>query len=338
MISMKFLNNPEIKRSVVLHIIVSIIVSLACLMINVECAVAVLLTGIIFTVMFIVITFSRYKNINKMSTEIDEILHNNEHISLSDFSEGELSILRDEIFKLTVALREKNSALQKEKIYLTDSIADISHQIRTPLTSLNLVVSMLSKSDLTEQRRYELIKQLENLLSHIDWLISSLLKISKLDANTANMTKVVVSVVELIRCATEPVEVPAELRGVTIKTSLSGNESFIGDLKWTVEAVENIIKNCMEHTAEGGVIEIKASENAIYTEIIVKDNGTGIDKEDIPHLFKRFYKGKNSSDQSVGIGLALARMIVSDQNGTIKAENRKNGGAKFTIRFYKGAV
>jgi signal transduction histidine kinase len=125
-----------------------------------------------------------------------------------------------------------------------------------------------------------------------------------------------------------------ELRDLELKLSVS-DEAFTGDLYWSVEALSNILKNCMEHTPAGGRIEIKASENALYTEIIVSDSGPGIDPEDLPHLFERFYKGKNSSENTVGIGLALSRMIAAEQNGIIKAENGKARGAVFTLRFYK---
>lgn len=335
---MKLLNNPEIKRTFLIYIAVTLISSLIFVGINLFCSAVILIMGFIYIVIFLISSYRRYKAICEISTQIDSILHNSERIELSDFSEGELSVLRDEVFKLTIALRQQTSELTKEKVYLTDSIADISHQIRTPLTSLNLIVSMLAKADLTDERRYELVKQLKNLLSHIDWLISALLMISKLDANTANMTKRLITVSELIHSSVEPLEVSVELRGQKLEIEMNGDESFIGDLKWTVEAVENIVKNCMEHTPQGGTIKISSCENAIYTEIKITDNGTGIDKEDLPHLFERFYKGKDSSDQSVGIGLALARMIVTSQNGTVKAENNKESGASFTIRFYKGAV
>lgn len=275
--------------------------------------------------------------IKGLSQEIDNILNGNEVINLSEYSEGELAILQSEVLKLTIQLREQAGVLQKDKTYLADSIADISHQIRTPLTSINLIIMFLSK-ETTEQRRTELIKELKMLLSRIDWLISALLKMSKLDAGTAHIKQESVSVKELINQAIAPIAIPLELREQQIITQMNGDEYYTGDMSWSVEALENILKNCMEHTPGGGKIVILAHENSIFTEIVITDNGSGIDKDDLPHLFERFYKGINSSDQSVGIGLALARMIITNQNGTIKAENNRDGGAKFTIRFYKGIV
>ena len=130
--------------------------------------------------------------------------------------------------------------------------------------------------------------------------------------------------------------IPVELRRQELRIHADG--AFRGDLSWTCEAIGNIVKNCMEHTPEGGRIEIDAAENALYSEIIIKDNGTGISPEDLPHIFERFYKGKDSDGKSFGIGLALSRMIITGQGGTVKAENRKPAGAMFTIRFYKGTV
>ena len=141
---------------------------------------------------------------------------------------------------------------------------------------------------------------------------------------------------ELIRKSTESVAIPMELRGQELKVTADG--SFIGDIGWTAEAITNIVKNCMEHTPEGGKVSVMATDNPLFAEIIISDNGRGIAGEDLPHIFERFYKGKNSADNSFGIGLALARTIITTQNGTIKAENILPHGAKFTIRFYKGTV
>lgn len=142
------------------------------------------------------------------------------------------------------------------------------------------------------------------LLSRIEWLITTLLKISKLDAGTVQFKQEKVSMATLINKSCAPLLVPIELRGQELAIKAEGD--FIGDVSWTCEAIGNIVKNCMEHTPEGGKIEIETTDNALYTEILIKDNGTGIAKEDIPHIFERFYKGKDSDDKSFGVGLALA--------------------------------
>ena len=280
--------------------------------------------------------YKRYKRIASLASDINKVLHGDNSISLENYSEGELAILHSEIYKMTVRLREQQNNLINDKKYLADSIADISHQIRTPLTSINLLVQLLSAPNLTDERRQELTHELYGMLSRIDWLITTLLKISKLDAGTVTFKEEKVSLQTLINKSCSTLLVPIELRGQELVINTNGD--FVGDLSWTCEAIGNIVKNCMEHTQESGKIEIEACENALYTEITIKDNGTGIAKEDMPHIFERFYKGKDSDDKSFGVGLALSRMIITSQKGTVKAENRNPHGAKFTIRFYKGIV
>ena len=168
----------------------------------------------------------------------------------------------------------------------------------------------------------------------IEWLISSLLKISKLDAHIVDFKKEDTNLVELIRKAQQPISIPMELRGQHFIVISPDDIYFKGDFEWTAEAIGNIFKNCMEHTSHGGYITVTARQNTIFTEIVISDNGSGISKKDLPHLFERFYKGENADTQSIGIGLALSKVIITSQNGTIKAENNADGGAKFTIKFY----
>ena len=281
-------------------------------------------------------TYKRYQRISSLAADVNQVLHGDSSIDFDNYSEGELSILHSEIYKMTVRLREQQQKLINDKKYLADSLADISHQIRTPLTSINLLVERLSASGLTDGCRHQLTNELYELLSRIDWLITTLLKISKLDTGTVSFNKETVSLKTLINKSCAPLLIPIELRGQELIIRAEGN--FYGDLAWTSEAVGNIVKNCMEHTPDGGRIEINAAETALYSEIVVKDNGTGVSPEELPHIFERFYKGKDSDGKSFGIGLALSRMIIAGQKGTVKAENRKNAGAMFTLRFYKGTV
>jgi signal transduction histidine kinase len=332
---MSFFRNPEIQKNFILYVLLIFVLTVTGFLCGSNYGLTVLTISMLFTVLHFWITFRRYKKLATLGSEIDKILHGNESINLEDYSEGELSFLQSEILKLTVQLREQAWSLKQDKQYLASSIADISHQIRTPLTSINIILSLISKSDLSEERKKSLFNELDTLLRRIDWLITTLLKISRLDTGTVKFKKEKIMVSELISHAVAPIAISLDLREQEINTVMTGNESFTGDLSWTVEAVENILKNCMEHTQRGGRIKITALGNPLFTEIIIKDNGPGIDKKDLPHLFERFYKGKNSGNQSFGIGLALARMIIVNQNGTIKAENAQEGGAKFTIRFYR---
>ena len=332
----KLLKNKEVRKTLILQIIVALASILISHLIDERAGIVALIFSSLLILIYYISTYKRYKRIASLASDINKVLHGDNSISLENYSEGELAILHSEIYKMTVRLREQQNNLINDKKYLADSIADISHQIRTPLTSINLLVQLLSAPNLTDERRQELTHELYGMLSRIDWLITTLLKISKLDAGTVTFKEEKVSLQTLINKSCSTLLVPIELRGQELVINTNGD--FVGDLSWTCEAIGNIVKNCMEHTQEGGKIEIEACENALYTEIAIKDNGTGIAKEDMPHIFERFYKGKDSDDKSFGVGLALSRMIITSQKGTVKAENRNPHGAKFTIRFYKGIV
>ena len=333
---MKLFRNPEILRTFLLYLVLSTAAVIAAFMASGNFGWLMVAVCAAFVGIWLVHTARRYRRIAELSADIDRILHGEDHVSLNEYAEGELGILQSEVHKMTIRLREQKQSLVDDKIYLADSLADISHQIRTPLTSINLLVSLLSDPGITDERRGELSRELYSLLSRIDWLITTLLKMSKLDAGTVQFNSETVPMAELIRKSTESVAIPMELRGQELKVTADG--SFIGDIGWTAEAITNIVKNCMEHTPEGGKVSVTATDNPLFAEIIISDNGSGIAGEDLPHIFERFYKGKNSVDNSFGIGLALARTIITTQNGTIKAENILPHGAKFTIRFYKGTV
>lgn len=353
---MTFLRNPEVKRVVLLYVVFSVAATLAAFLLpgvvrpgeggfgakmpfmeKWGFGLFTLALCLVFFLVYFVATYRRYRRIVALSAEIDHLLHEDDQsINLAKYAEGELGILQSEIYKMTVRLREQGRRLSDEKVYLADSIADIAHQIRTPLTSINLVVQFLSEPNLAEERKRELIRELYGRLSGIDWLITALLKISKLDADTVRFQQEETNLSELIQASVQPLLVPMELRQQVLEVQAEG--TCICDIAWTCEALTNIVKNCMEHTQNGGKIEVRATENALYSEIIISDNGGGIDKEDLPHVFERFYKGKNASETSFGIGLALARMIVAGQNGTVKVKNQTSGGAEFTVRFYKGTI
>jgi len=333
---MKLLKNKEVRGALLWQLLLSAAACAVCFFFDVRAGLTAAGLSLLLMLVFCISTYKRYQRISFLADDINQVLHGDSSIDFDNYSEGELSILHSEIYKMTVRLREQQQKLINDKKYLADSLADISHQIRTPLTSINLLVERLSASGLTDECRHQLTNELYGLLDRIDWLITTLLKISKLDAGTVQFNKETVSMETLINKSCAPLLIPIELRGQELIIHAEGN--FYGDPAWTSEAVGNIVKNCMEHTPDGGKIEIEAAENALYSEIIIKDNGTGISPEDLPHIFERFYKGKDSDGKSFGIGLALSRMIIAGQKGTVKAENRKNAGAMFTLRFYKGTV
>lgn len=332
----KLLKNKEVRKALLWQLLLSAAACAVCFFFDIRAGLTAAGLSLLLMLIYCVSTYRRYQSIAALAGDINQILHGDHAIDFDSYSEGELSILHSEIYKMTICLREQQQKLINDKKYLADSLADISHQIRTPLTSINLLVERLSASGLTDECRHRLTNELYELLDRIDWLITTLLKISKLDAGTVSFNKETVSLETLIKKSCSPLLIPIELRGQELIIRAEGD--FYGDPAWTSEAVGNMVKNCMEHTPDGGRIEINAAETALYSEIIIKDNGTGISPEDLPHIFERFYKGKDSDGKSFGIGLALSRMIITGQGGTVKAENRKPAGAMFTIRFYKGTV
>ena len=280
--------------------------------------------------------YQRNRKLQKLSEDLDRLLHDGTPLPISEYREGELSILANQLQKVTLRLLESAEQSQRDKAQLADSLANISHQLRTPLTAMNLTAAMLSDPNLTPQRRRELTSELKTLLRRTDDLVETLLKLSKLDARTVTMARDSVAVRDVICRAVQPLEVPMELREQQLTVSC-GEATFTGDLVWTAEAIGNLLKNCMEHTPSGGTVSITAEETALYTTITVEDTGSGFDPADIPHLFERFYKGSNAAEGSYGIGLALARTIITAQNGTIQAMNGAKG-ARFEVRFYKTVI
>ncbi len=345
---MKFFRNPEMARLLFLCAGGSCGCSLGAFVFGfirfgnsrdgVWVALLVFFVCLAFCLVFFAATAVRYRKLWVLSQDIDHFLHNGRKLRLSKYAEGELAILYSEVEKMAVRLSKQSEMLLSDKTYLADSLADISHQIRTPLTSINLLLAVCGNAELPEEKRTHALTEIKKMLDRIDFLIASLLKISQLDTGMAVFRQEPVGVKELIRGAYETIAVPMELKEQSFVCRIPEGVFYTGDFRWSSEAVLNILKNCMEHTPRKGTVGVQARKTGIFTEIVIEDNGSGLSPEDIPHLFDRFYKGKNSSEHSFGIGLALSRMIISRQNGVIKAENRKEGGARFILRFYHGVV
>ena len=334
------LKNKEVRRYILSEVIITAIVGVAAYIFKLPAFIAVVIEGVLLFLLWFVDMQGRYRHMEKMAQEIDLILHGRAAGMLSEYEEGDISILRNEIAKMTVMLRQQAEQLGDEKHKLADALADISHQIRTPLTSLNLMLEALKKED-DEEKKSRIIFDMRRQLERIDGLVVSLLKLAKMDAGTIKLQKAPVELGALVRSALEPIEIMLELKGIAVNVDVKG--TYTGDKEWSREALTNILKNCMEHTDDGGVISITGCENAVHTELVIQDTGAGIAKDDLPHIFERFYKGQNSKNDSYGIGLALARSIIAGENGTIKAENviSTDGyvcGARFIMRFYKSIV
>lgn len=336
---MKFIRNPEIQKDILFSIFFLMAICIVTFfVVGTVTSAVVFLTGIVFGILHYFSTWRRYRKIAIMSQNLDEILHDDSVALLQECEEGELAILYSQLVKLVRRFRQQNSDLRKDRILLADSLADISHQIKTPLTSSHLLLRFLEEENITLERRCEIAREIMVLLERINWLVYALLKMSRLDAGVAVMKTEKVSVQELARKAYELVAVTMDIRNIQWSAQIAPEASFSGNLSWSVEAVSNIIKNALEHVPDGGSISLIGEENAIYTEIRIEDSGTGIAPEDLPHLFERFYRGKGNDSQSIGIGLSLAQKIVIGQNGTIDVKNREQGGAVFRIRFYKMVV
>lgn len=331
-----FFRNSEIKMALILMSVLSIVLILTGFVMGNNAGVLACVGCALFILIFFGYTYNRYNQLKKLADRLDSMMHYQTPIPFEEYKEGELSILQSELSKMTNKLVEQAQNLQADKSYLSDAMTDISHQLRSPLTSSQLIINFLMEPDITAKRRMELLHELGQLLTHINWLIEAMLKMAKMDAKTAYLKAENVSLGVLLKKASEPIMVPMELHNQILDMHIEENIFLNVDISWTCEAVLNVLKNCMEHIEDGGCITVDASENNLYVEIIIKDNGCGFEKEDLPHIFERFYKGKNAGSQSVGIGLALAKMIITNQNGTIKAENNRDGGALFNIRFYKG--
>lgn len=332
------IRNREVRVYFIIAFIVSTIAAACIFFLNV-------LAGIISFIAFVILFVSsfwfikrEYGELEKLSGYLRRICNGEYSLDIRDNEEGELSILKNEIYKVTLMLSKQGELLKKEKMQLADAISDISHQLKTPLTSMRVMSDLLSDNDLEAKKRIEFTNNIEMQLDRMQWLLTSLLKLSKIDAGTVSFKKDRVAVSELIRKSTEPLLIPIEIKNQTLVIEGGSNVSFIGDLNWTTEALINIIKNCIEHTGEDGRISIFFDENPLFTEIKISDNGSGIEKEDLPYIFKRFYKGKNAGEDSVGIGLAMAKSIVTSQNGDINVSSRKNEGTCFTVKFYKVTV
>ncbi|MBM7714257.1 signal transduction histidine kinase [Bacillus thermophilus] len=330
--------NIEIR---ILFLIVSII-SIAAVMWNVMTSILplyILLAtiGMLISVFF-AFTWWRYRNLEKLSAYLRKISAGHYTLDIRDNREGELSILKNEIYKVTLMLSEQGNLLKKDKIHLVNAISDISHQLKTPLTSMTVMADLLSDDHLPTSKRKEFVQNLQVQLERIEWLVSSLLKLSKIDAGSVPFKKEPINVRELIEKALRPVLVPIDVKMQTVQIEKKDDVTFIGDFNWTAEALINMLKNCVEHTPIGGTIAISYSENALFTEIKIADNGIGIPSEDLPHIFKRFYKGKTADKDSVGIGLAMAHSIVTSQNGTVDVQSQPGEGTAFHIKFYKQII
>lgn len=298
-------------------------------------AVAVVVAASVgFVLLFGVFTWWRYRALARLSGYLAQVRRGDYSLDVRDNVEGELSVLKNEIYKVTVTLKEQAAAQEKKKAYLAQALSDISHQLKTPLTSMFVLTDLLCGENLPPEKRAEFTQRMRAQLERMQWLVTSLLKLSRLDAGTVEFKPRKADANQLLQAACQPLLIPMELKGQRLETCAGEDVRIHCDANWTAEALINIIKNCVEHTPQGGVIRVTASDNPLYAEIVISDNGCGIDPADLPYIFNRFYRGRNAAEDSLGIGLAMARSIVTAQGGSIEVKSDR-GGTKFFVRFPK---
>ena len=280
--------------------------------------------------------YRREKQLEELILYLMKLQDHPEIPELPKYSEGQIGVLQSEIYKLVIQNREQSAGAVREKEYLAQMLSDISHQIKTPLTSITIMTDLLKSPNLDEEKRVEFTDKIDSQVSRITWLIRNLF--SQLDANMLKLKKQDVPVRELIQKACQPFEILAELKEVELSVSADGNIRLICDAHWTAEAISNIVKNCIEHTQPGGEVCVTVSQNNLATDIFIRDNGEGIAKEHLPYIFDRFYKAGNQSNDSVGIGLAMSRQMIMLQNGTISVSSEEEAGTEFHIKMYSEVV
>ena len=330
------MNDKEIRIVFIVSSVLTAVLSVICAFFSKICAVLCLALGIILIMIFAVVTKRRYKNLNDLNDYLSLVCKGIYDMNIDDNTEGELSILKNNLYKVITLLQSQNEYLKNDKLYLADSIADISHQLKTPLTSMMVMCELLENEE-NPDKRQEFVAVINNQLSKMKWLITNILKISKLDADATEFKREEVSISKVLDDSLKPFVLTAELKNVAIQNG-ANDFVFNGDESWTVEAVSNIVKNCLEHTNDGGKIIIASGSTNLYNKLTISDNGCGISKEDLPHIFERFYHGKNSSKDSVGIGLALAKTVFEKENASVSVESEQGRGSVFEIRFYKSVV
>lgn len=304
---------------------------------NEKCAFVFLAVSAFIIIMFLFITYKRIKTIKNLNSYLNAISSGDYDLDIKDNTEGELSIIKNNLYKIIVTLRAQQEMLLKDKHYLAESLADISHQLKTPITSITMMSDLL-KNEEDEGKRKEFSEVIENQLSRMNWLIVTLLKLSKIDAGATEFKNSLVNLKSMLKKSAQPFLLNAEINNIDLSVECDDNIFVSVDENWYIEAVSNIIKNCIEHTAGGGYVKVFAEETPVFTRIHIRDNGSGIAKEDLPHVFERFYQGKNHSESSVGIGLALSKAILNKQNSIIDVQSSENCGTEFVITIHKVIV
>lgn len=293
---------------------------------------------VLISTIFLIILFLRFnakkdREINKITKCLEEINKRNYKIDIEEMSEDELSILKNELYKVTIKLKEDAENSKQAKKDLKDTLADISHQLKTPITSILIILdNIIDNPDMDKNTKEDFIRDIKRELLNINFLALNLLKLSKLDSNTVHFIKKEVSLDEIVTSSIKNIAPLCDLKNITIIKNLEPGIKINCDLNWQVEAITNILKNCVEHSKENSKIDITTSANKVYLSIKIRDYGDGISEKDLPHIFERFYKGSGGSANSIGIGLSLAQKIIESNDGLINVETGPDG-TTFTIKY-----
>ena len=298
-------------------------------------SISIISLTIIVTILIINYKNKKSKKIENIINYIEEINKKNYNLKIEENTEDELSNLTNELYKITIMLKEQAELSKKDKNVLQRSLEDISHQIKTPLTSISIMLDNIKENPQMDlHTRQEFIYEISRQIEWINWLVISLLKLSKLDSNTVDFKHEEINAENLINNVIKNLAIPLDIKQQSVIVT-GNNETFIGDYNWELEALTNIVKNCIEHTPENKKIYINCEKNNFNTKIVIRDEGNGIDREDIKHIFERFYKGKNSSENSVGIGLALSKSIIEKDNGYILCTSEVGKGTTIEIKYIR---
>ncbi|MBS4899384.1 MAG: HAMP domain-containing histidine kinase [Clostridiales bacterium] len=334
------MNRSDEKGILILGIIFSLAAGTGVFFLNRPASIVTVILGAVLTLMYYFELKTYYRKIEGLNDYLERIVRGDFDLKIGSNEEGKLSILQNNIYKVLVMLKTSNEIIKKDRSRLADSMNDISHQLKTPLTSILIMTDLLMHEG-DKEKRQEMVEVIDRQLEKMKWLITNLLKLSKLDADAVPFKKEKVSSAEFIEGCLLPLLPMAELADVKVIKDIS-DLTFACDKNWTTEAVTNVIKNCLEHTSgidgRPGKIKISVFPTNISTDIIIEDNGSGISKKDINHIFERFYHGENSGKDSVGIGLALAKAIMEKQKGSISVESVEGQGSRFTIKLYKTII
>ncbi len=296
----------------------------------------VIIFGTVSLGIYLIYVITQEKKIAEINEYIKQINNKNYILKIEENDNGELSKLRNELYKTTVLLKETAEISEKEKENLSTAIADISHQLKTPLTSIRIMLDNIQDNpDMEKAVRDDFLADISKQIDWISSLVVSLLKIAKFDAGTIKMENNEINAKNLIDNIVSNLAILIELKNIEIITTVDEKATFIADYKWQQEALTNILKNAIEHSKQNSRIYITVENTSLFLKIIIKDEGSGIDKEDLKHIFQRFYKTKNSSENSIGIGLPLAKAIIEQSNGYIKVETKYGEGTSFEVKYIK---